>query len=166
MKFQRYLQEEYVDTVVYKQYQSELFVNPSRSELTDLKDASPGGYRFVVDTKYKKIYMVSSEILHEDLFEIKPNLLPNFDFADYYTKGLNTDRVFTGSGEWGKKIISDSWSIHGDIQRYAGNDKTVKKMTKLYNTDMTWINRYIPQKDIKEIIDKLIKRIESFPKKY
>jgi hypothetical protein len=156
--------EQYYNSTKIRGTTFDIFVNPTRKELAELKSISKEGVRFFVDCKKKNIYMYSAEVLHDDMVDHISDL-SWFNYTKYYMEGKQVDRVFSGHMAWGSKVESDTWNIGGDLWRHARTPENIADMKTLLFTDMTWLDKYISAKEVKSIIEKLIQSITGSSKK-
>ena len=173
MRLQSYLNEKYVNSIKWYDYDVDVFVNPSRIDLRDLQKTSPIGYRYIVDFDTKKIYYFHSEIIHMDILGEIPNMVPNFNqmrYMTYVNGGAFLDRIFTGHGTWDSKDVeSDTWQINGDFwtNTKAHGDVMYQPLKDMLNRDMKWLNKWLNTKQIKKMAQDLITKIEdSDPLRY
>lgn len=115
------LKEEWANSVkspwTFKKKLFDIFVNPTSKELKELKKYQIG-VRFIVDNKNKKMYVFSSDLLHNSA-AAKLNL----DYTRFSTK--RTDLYFGEGSISGNKILVDNWE---------------KKNLRKYGD---WIDKYI-----------------------
>ena len=173
MKFQQYLNEKFYNATKIWGHDVEIFVNPSKRELRDIQEKSPIGYRYIVDFDNKKIYYWHSEVIHIDILQDFPRMVPQFNhgnYLNYVHSGAFSQRIFTGHGTWGsKEVESDTWKIGGDLWNAIGKDDDllISKLREFTKLNMTWLNKYLDTKQVKRFAEVLIKRIEdSDPLKY
>jgi hypothetical protein len=133
MRLSRYLNEKYVNTLSIKGFGAgdyEVFVNPTSKERKEVTVASDyRGYRYLLDFKQKKVYIVSSETFHEELMNRTPEL-PNFN--EFWHQGKHHDRIFTG--DFSGRHSSDA--LYAPIY-------TNQELRELLKQDWNWAKRYI-----------------------
>ena len=119
----------------------EIFVNPSKSEYRDLM--MDDGIRYTIDFRDKKIYVTSANVIHQDLWNVIPNL-PDFDKYWSSYDGYR-DMIYTGDFD-GLRHSSDA--LFGPIHR-------PEELENLLKQDWKWVNRILPRgNDIPKIIKK------------
>lgn len=127
------LLEKYLNTISTSGYSAgdyEVFTNPTSKERREVTVASDyRGYRYLLDFKKKKVYIVSSETFHQDLMNELPDL-PDFD--SFWHGGKHHDRIFTG----------DFSGRHNSDALYAPIYTRAEK-EHLLTLDWSWAKRYV-----------------------
>lgn len=167
MRFEKYLKEDFHDSVKIYGKMVDIFVNPSMKELKELDPKY--GYRFIIDSKKKKFYVWSAEYTHSTILDEK--LIPDFkSHSDYFSRGEGADRFFTGhsddpSGKF-NDIYSDTfYGVHGSSDfGYAAKNhgvEIVNNIRKLKKEDFSFMNKWFDEKKIYKIIDDTIKLVQT-----
>ncbi len=115
----------------------EFYINPTDKEIKELGD----DWRFIIDQKYKKLYITDAELLHDEMFEHLKNEghFTDFNYKNYYLKGEGADRILTMNKDEGG-YYSDS--VTDMLFKIRGNDneEEIKSQVKeLINSDFSWI---------------------------
>ena len=136
MRLEQYLKEKYLNTISTSGWRAgdyEVFLNPTSKERRELiKAADYRGYRYLIDFKQKKVYIVSSETFHMELMNELPEL-PDFD--SFWKQGKHHDRIFTG--DYSGRHNSDAlYSIYTNPEKRA-----------LLDLDWSWAKRYLDDID-------------------
>lgn len=153
MRFNKYLTEKYYNTFKnpYNRKKSfDVFINPTTKELKEVIDGSDQygqGYRYIVDTTKKKVYVFSLDMVHETIFDADPSF-PKF--LDYWMNGEMLGHIYTGHVEYGNDK-SDALTHFYKLAKQEKND-----IDKGITTDL----------DIMHSLDRLTKQDWSFAKKY
>lgn len=155
MKFERYLKEEYHDSYKVSGMIFDVYKNPTKSELSELKKFGMRGYRFVVDAKNKDFYIFDSELTHSYALE---HIFKGFNYIAFYTRGKNADHIFVGHADKYKLDNIESDTFLKDFPNLAENNdngyKILDALERLAKYDFSWMDKYFPSKQIDEIIGK------------
>lgn len=148
MRLEQYITEKYVNSIKNKEKVYDMFVNPSKKEIAEIESQSFNGegFRFLIDFKEKKVYMWSTEVIHEKMIEENPSIFPQIIWKEYWSTGLDTDRFMSGHVESGK-VGSDIWrAFEEKAKRLKGNiAKEGYQRAKFYNmerNDFSWLAKY------------------------
>lgn len=133
MKLQSYLKEKYLNTIRTSGYNAgdyEVFTNPTSKERQELiKNSDYRGYRYLIDFKQKKVYIVSSKTFHQELMDNIKELPP---FDEFWRLRKHHDRIFTG--DYSGRHNSDA--LFGPVYKK-------KELEYLLSLDWSWAKRYL-----------------------
>lgn len=138
MNFRNYLKEEYFSRIGG----TEIFVNPSWSEISKIDEVEQRGVRFIADPKKKKIYVWPAyEAIHLTVFEkaMKKNWTDKFNY-------------FMGEA---KKRGDQLIVFASDSLEYAP-----EKYSWIANINWSWTKRY--NIDVDTYLKKWKKKLEKF----
>ena len=149
MRLQKFINEKYLTTVHvdWKHFDAEVFVNPSKRELREV--AGTGyrgfGYRYLIDFKHKKIYVISENAFHETIMDAIPELPA---FRKFWDNGVGREYIYTGDVAGGdhssdalfarkydgvvEELMAQDWKW---VKRYLDADKIVKVLRDYFEDD-------------------------------
>jgi len=153
MRLEKFLTEKYYERI----YDHEIFVNPTSSDIKDLKKAGVKIVRFLVDPNKKKVYVWDYSLLHVDVMERLPGV-------DEWDEKLIM-KYIPGTGEIkGNKIKmynSDEIEYRIENVQFEKSD-LVKGWNWIWKKNLNWVNRYV---DIKAWLKVWGKRFKNAMKK-
>jgi len=153
MKFKKFLNEKYFARL----FDYEIFINPTSSDIKDLKKAGTEYVRFLVDPKKKVVYMWDEDLIHADVIQ----KLFNRDFYDSLTDYLPG----TAALKRGKPFMIGSDEIEASFTYYTSrrSRKFLDGWYWLYKNPnkINWANKYV---DIKGWIPEFQRLYDNYLK--
>jgi hypothetical protein len=144
------LDEEYLTSFTIRNKRTEVFLNPSRSEVSDfLKETREMFVRFIADRRNEAVYVwPGSYVLHEEIFRVL-NLQDSIIGA-----GKTRERVYQNlllgiaERESGKLYFIDSIRIEQFIHHLGNmNEKDLDKFEDFLFDDWSWLNYYVESEE-------------------
>jgi len=156
MRFQKYINEKYLNTVHQKfmNIDAEVFINPSRKELRELIDDT-GGYRFILDFKNKNMYAFTMDMFHETFFKREDFWMT---WNQFWTNGKNIDKVFTGAVDGINNRVESDMMIRFGMESY----KYKKELQKLLDQNWSWV-KHIDIDKAKKLIQDVVDKEVNMP---
>jgi hypothetical protein len=158
MRFEQYLQEEYITTAKSTSWKNseEIFVNPSNDEIRQVgENSSQNICRYLIDFEKKKLYIWASNIIHEDVVKqlYKEDLLPygSLEGGGRWKKGGG--RLFDMYSFGYAKINGNKLVVYGGFE---GAYYVCYKNRPWLKQDDSWLSRWFDKPYIKAFTDKII----------
>jgi len=158
MRLSRYLTEKYFGRIESE----EVFVNPTSSDIKELKKAGSSVIRFLADPAKKNVFAWPGRLIHADV-------MGDLDIKHLGWTTQNVVHYITGTADivGGKLVMTDSDEIDTrleDIVRDRGYDKSKEMINSwrwIWEGDIKWVSRYVDMKDWLKRSGKIFKKIKA-----
>ena len=150
------LLEKYLDTFMVppKNHTFEVFKNPTRQEVLEIRKTYDGSFRCIIDMKKKDFYIASGMTIHKEL--LKFSTLKDVVNLTYeqFENGKGMDRfIMFNLLRWDGRVNSDTWAYYTDKYSDYSTLETV------LDSDLSWMNKYNNIGDkLKEHLQTLIEK--------
>ncbi len=139
---------------------NEIYVNPTKKEISQIIENTPENknLRFIATAKPKKVYVVTSNVLHRPLLKVLKKKIklkaPILLGALRFTSGKFT--VF-------KHELSES--LQNSIE-YYGLITEVEQIESIFTTDWSWLDKYFGTLKINSTLKPMQKKLVNKAKRF
>jgi hypothetical protein len=137
-----HLNEKYLNSIQGYGEDHEVFINPTKRDMRDIKEKSPYGYRFLINHKDKKFYAFSANTYHQVFFDglAQEEGLPAW--GQFWSGGKGNSYLFSGHTDSGGRIDTDFF-----MQKRKEQD-----LVKLLGQNWDWAKKYIDIDAVRNVI--------------